>query len=142
MYINSSGGVVTSGLGIYDTMQYVQPPIATWCVGQACSMASLLLAAGSPGMRHSLPHSRIMIHQPHGGASRLKEKINEIYVKHTGLPLDKIAPMMERDKFMSAEEAKELGLIDSVLVSPPKVGNSDKESSTSSDNENDTKDKS
>ncbi|RXG71945.1 ATP-dependent Clp protease proteolytic subunit, mitochondrial [Armadillidium vulgare] len=156
MYINSSGGVVTSGLGIYDTMQYVQPPIATWCVGQACSMASLLLAAGSPGMRHSLPHSRIMIHQPHGGASgqatdiqiqaneiqRLKEKINEIYVKHTGLPLDKIAPMMERDKFMSADEAKELGLIDSVLVSPPKVGNSDKESSTSSDNENDTKDKS
>ncbi|KAB7495473.1 ATP-dependent Clp protease proteolytic subunit, mitochondrial [Armadillidium nasatum] len=167
MYINSSGGVVTSGLGIYDTMQYVQPPIATWCVGQACSMASLLLAAGSPGMRHSLPHSRIMIHQPHGGASvsimtslkpyegqatdiqiqaneiqRLKENINEIYVKHTGLPLDKIAPMMERDKFMSAEEAKELGLIDSVLVSPPKAGNSDKESSTSSDNENDTKDKS
>ncbi|MCL4145035.1 UNVERIFIED_CONTAM: hypothetical protein GTU68_045861 [Idotea baltica] len=104
MYINSPGGVVTAGLGIYDTMQYIQPPVATWCVGQACSMASLLLAAGSPGMRHSLPHSRIMIHQPHGGASgqatdiqiqaeeiqRLKDKINLIYVKHSGQPLDKI----------------------------------------------------
>merc|ERR1712212_1202476 len=133
MYINSPGGVVTAGLGIYDTMQYVQPPIATWCVGQACSMGSLLLCAGSHGMRHSLPHSRIMIHQPHGGASgqatdiqiqaeeiqRLKEKLNMIYVKHTGLPLETLAPMMERDKFMGAEEAKQLGLIDTVLVSPP-----------------------
>ncbi|XP_047489484.1 ATP-dependent Clp protease proteolytic subunit-like [Penaeus chinensis] len=136
MYINSPGGVVTSGLAIYDTMQYVQPPIATWCVGQACSMASLLLAAGSPGMRHSLPHSRIMVHQPHGGAQgqatdiqiqaeeilRLKERLNNLYVKHTGLPIEKIAPMMERDKFMGAEEAKEMGLVDEVLTSPPKVG--------------------
>lgn len=143
MYINSPGGVVTSGLGIYDTMQYVQPPIATWCVGQACSMASLLLAAGSPGMRHSLPHARIMIHQPHGGTQgqatdiqiqaeeilRLKEKLNHLYVKHTGLALEKIGPMMERDKFMSAEEAKVLGLIDEVLTSPPKVGDAASQSS-------------
>lgn len=136
MYINSPGGVVTAGLGIYDTMQYVQPPIATWCVGQACSMASLLLAAGSPGMRHSLPNARIMVHQPHGGAQgqatdiqiqaeeilRLKEKLNGLFVKHSGLPLEKLAPMMERDKFMSADEAKDLGLIDEVLASPPKAG--------------------
>lgn len=135
MYINSPGGVVTAGLGIYDTMQYVQPPIATWCVGQACSMASLLLAAGSPTMRHSLPHSRIMIHQPHGGAQgqatdiqiqaeeilRLKERLNQLYVKHTGTPIEEIAPMMERDKFMSADEAKELGLIDTVIANTPKV---------------------
>lgn len=136
MYINSPGGVVTAGLGIYDTMQYVQPPVATWCVGQACSMASLLLAAGSPGMRHSLPHARIMIHQPRGGAHgqatdiqiqaeeilRLKDSLNHLYVKHTGLTLEKIVPMMERDKFMSADEAKFIGLIDEVLTSPPKVG--------------------
>lgn len=138
MYINSPGGVVTAGLGIYDTMQYVQPPIATWCVGQACSMASLLLAAGSPGMRHSLPNARIMVHQPHGGAHgqatdiqiqaeeilRLKHKINHLLVKHSGLPIEKLGPMMERDKFMSADEAKDLGLIDEVLASPPKVGES------------------
>lgn len=136
MYINSPGGVVTSGLGIYDTMQYVQPPIATWCVGQACSMASLLLAAGTPGMRHSLPHARIMIHQPHGGAHgqatdiqiqaeeilRLKDRLTHLYVKHTGTVLEKIGPMMERDKFMDANDAKEIGLIDKVLTSPPKVG--------------------
>lgn len=136
MYINSPGGVVTAGLGIYDTMQYVQPPIATWCVGQACSMASLLLAAGTNGMRHSLPNARIMVHQPHGGAQgqatdiqiqaeeilRLKEKLNGLFVKHSGLSLEKLAPMMERDKFMSADEAKEMGLIDEVLTSPPKVG--------------------
>ncbi|KAK8400008.1 hypothetical protein O3P69_003004 [Scylla paramamosain] len=143
MYINSPGGVVTAGLGIYDTMQYVQPPIATWCVGQACSMASLLLAAGSPGMRHSLPNARIMVHQPHGGAQgqatdiqiqaeeilRLKEKLNGLFVKHSGLPLEKLAPMMERDKFMSADEAKDLGLIDEVLASPPKVGEKASQSS-------------
>ncbi|KAG0719411.1 ATP-dependent Clp protease proteolytic subunit, mitochondrial [Chionoecetes opilio] len=133
--IHFPGGVVTSGLGIYDTMQYVQPPIATWCVGQACSMASLLLAAGSHGMRHSLPHARIMTHQPHGGAQgqatdiqiqaeeilRLKDKLNGLYVKHSGQPLEILAPMMERDKFMTADEAKELGLIDEVLTRPPKV---------------------
>lgn len=104
MYINSPGGSVTAGLGIYDTMQYVLPPVATWCVGQACSMASLLLAAGTKGMRHSLPNARIMTHQPSGGVSgqatdiqiqaleilKLKKQINHLYVKHTGLDLEKI----------------------------------------------------
>lgn len=134
MYINSPGGSVTAGLGIYDTMQYCMPPIATWCVGQACSMASLLLAAGTPGMRHSLPNARIMIHQPSGGAQgqatdiqiqaeeiiKLKKQINSLYVKHTGLELDVIEKNMERDKFMSPFEAKDFGLIDKVLIRPPK----------------------
>jgi len=134
MYINSPGGSVTSGLGIYDTMQYILPPVATWCVGQACSMASLLLCAGSPGMRHCLPNSRIMIHQPsgqaHGQATdiqiqaeeilKLKKLINGLYVKHTGLSLEKIEGHMERDKFMNPVEAKEFGLIDKVLEQIPK----------------------
>jgi len=134
MYINSPGGSVTAGLGIYDTMQYVLPPIATWCVGQACSMASLLVAAGSPGMRYSLPNSRIMVHQPSGGASgqatdiqiqaeeimKLKRQINGLYVKHTGLLLETVEASMERDKFMSPVEAKEFGLIDKILEHPPK----------------------
>lgn len=135
MYINSPGGSVTSGLGIYDTMQYVLPPIATWCVGQACSMASLLLAAGEKGMRHSLPNSRIMIHQPSGGVKgqatdiqiqaeeiiNLKKQINGLYVKHTGLSLERIESSMERDKFMSPSMALEFGLIDKVLEHPPIV---------------------
>ncbi|XP_060526447.1 ATP-dependent Clp protease proteolytic subunit-like isoform X2 [Cylas formicarius] len=126
MYINSPGGSVTAGLGIYDTMQYILPPIATWCVGQACSMASLLLAAGSPGLRHSLPNARIMIHQPSGGAQgqatdiqiqaeeiiKIKKQINQLYVRHTGLELETIEKNMERDKFMSASEAQDFGLID------------------------------
>ncbi|EFX79078.1 hypothetical protein DAPPUDRAFT_231060 [Daphnia pulex] len=134
MYINSPGGSVTAGLGIYDTMQYVLPPIATWCVGQACSMASLLLASGSPGMRYSLPNSRIMIHQPSGGVQgqatdiqiqaeeimKLKKQINQLYGKHTGLQLSVIESNMERDKFMSPVEAKEFGLIDKILEHPPK----------------------
>ncbi|XP_971998.3 ATP-dependent Clp protease proteolytic subunit, mitochondrial [Tribolium castaneum] len=134
MYINSPGGSVTAGLGIYDTMQYILPPIATWCVGQAASMASLLLAAGSPGMRHSLPHARIMIHQPSGGAQgqatdikiqaeeilKLKSQINNLYVKHTGLALEKIERSMERDMFMSPVEAQSFGIIDKILTSPPK----------------------
>merc|ERR1712141_805516 len=134
MYINSPGGSVTAGLGIYDTMQYVLPPIATWCVGQACSMGSLLLAAGSPGMRHSLPNSRIMIHQPSGGASgqatdiqiqaeeiiKLKRQLNEIYVKHTGQDLSFIEQNMERDKFMSPAQARDFGLIDKILEHPNK----------------------
>lgn len=104
MYINSPGGVVTAGLGIYDTMQYVLPPVATWCVGQACSMASLLLAAGAPGMRHALPNARIMIHQPSGGVQgqatdiriqaeeilKLKSQINGLYAKHTGVEIQRI----------------------------------------------------
>ncbi|XP_044256379.1 ATP-dependent Clp protease proteolytic subunit-like [Tribolium madens] len=149
MYINSPGGSVTAGLGIYDTMQYILPPIATWCVGQAASMASLLLAAGSPGMRHSLPHARIMIHQPSGGAQgqatdikiqaeeilKLKSQINNLYVKHTGLPLEKIERSMERDMFMSPAEAQNFGIIDKILTSPPKnkVGGGEDEASASSD---------
>jgi ATP-dependent Clp protease, protease subunit len=135
MYINSPGGSVTSGLAIYDTMQYVKPPIATWCVGQACSMGSLLLAAGEPGMRHSLPNSRIMIHQPSGGAHgqatdiqiqaeeilKIKKKLTQIYVKHTEQPFDLLMSKMERDHFLDPEEAKQLGLIDSVLEHPPSV---------------------
>lgn len=133
MYINSPGGVVSSGLAIYDTMQYIVAPIATWCVGQACSMGSLLLTAGSSGMRYSLPNSRIMIHQPSGGISgqatdisihateilSLKKRLNELYSKHTGRDVSEIEPMMERDKFLSPDEAVSLGLIDQVLSSPP-----------------------
>lgn len=133
MYINSPGGHVTSGLAIYDTMQYIVAPIATWCVGQACSMGSLLLSAGQSGMRYSLPNSRIMVHQPSGGFSgtatdisihaaeilRLKKNLNAIYAKHTGLQENKVEEMLERDKFLSPEEAVSLGLIDQVLASPP-----------------------
>ncbi|CAK1583411.1 unnamed protein product [Parnassius mnemosyne] len=133
LYINSPGGNVTAGLGIYDTMQYITPPVATWCVGQACSMASLLLAAGAPGMRHALPNSRIMIHQPSGGVRgqatdiqiqaeeilKLKAQINALYVRHTGLQLERVQSSMERDCFMSPTEAKAFGLIDNVLEHPP-----------------------
>lgn len=133
MYINSPGGSVTAGLGIYDTMQYVLPPITTWCVGQACSMASLLLCAGTSGLRHSLPNSRIMIHQPSGSASGqatdiqiqaeeilfLKEKINNLYAKHTKQPLNVIQENMERDRFLTPEKAREFGLIDIILEHPP-----------------------
>lgn len=132
LYINSPGGSVTAGLGIYDTMQYILPPIATWCVGQACSMASLLLAAGTPGMRHSLPNARIMIHQPSGGVQgqatdiqiqaeeimKLKKQINLLYVRHTNQELALIERSIERDNFMSPDEAKKFGLIDKVLSKP------------------------
>lgn len=134
MYINSPGGSITAGLAIYDTMQYIHAPVATWCVGQACSMASLILAAGHATMRHSLPNARIMIHQPSGGVSgqatdiqiqaeeilKLKKQINDLYSKHTGLPIEKLFSSMERDKFMSPLEALEFGLIDKVLDTPPK----------------------
>lgn len=137
MYINSPGGVVTAGLAIYDTMQYILPPVATWCVGQACSMASLLLTAGTPGMRYSLPHSRVMIHQPHGQAAgqatdiqiqaeeilKLKKLINGLYAKHSGLELESIESYMERDKYLSPEEAKALGLIDNILSKPVNSNN-------------------
>jgi len=133
MYINSPGGLVTAGLGIYDTMQYILPPIATWCVGQAASMGSLLLTAGSPGMRHSLPNSRIMIHQPLGGTSgqatdimihaeeiiKTKKQLTQLYAKHTGQPMDLLMAKMERDTFMDPYQAKEFGLIDNVLEQPP-----------------------
>ncbi|APR98249.1 ATP-dependent Clp endopeptidase proteolytic subunit ClpP [Wolbachia endosymbiont of Folsomia candida] len=130
MYINSPGGVVTAGLSIYDTMQYIRPDISTLCIGQAASMGSLLLAAGTKGKRYSLPHSRIMIHQPSGGYQgqatdieihakeilRIKKKLNQIYEKHTGHSLKKIEAMMERDKFLDPIEAMELGLIDRVIA--------------------------
>lgn len=129
-YINSPGGVVTSGLAMYDTMQYIKPKVATICIGQACSMGSLLLAAGEPGMRYALPNARIMIHQPSGGARgqaadieiqareilKLRERLNNIYVKHTGQKLDKIETAMDRDNFMDADEAKKFGLIDHVYT--------------------------
>ena len=132
-YINSPGGIVTSGLAMYDTMQYIEPDVATICIGQAASMGSLLLAAGAPGKRFCLPNSRIMIHQPSGGYSgqatdieihaqeiiSLKKRLNEIYVKHTGQKLSAIEKSMERDNFMTAEKAKEFGLIDQVIDKRP-----------------------
>ncbi len=132
-YINSPGGVVTSGLAMYDTMQYIRPKVSTVCVGQAASMGSFLLMAGEPGMRYSLPNSRIMIHQPSGGARgqatdieiqareilRLRQRLNECYVKHTGQKLKVVEDAMERDNFMSADEAKTWGLIDHVVEKKP-----------------------
>ncbi|MEQ1790083.1 MAG: ATP-dependent Clp endopeptidase proteolytic subunit ClpP [Rickettsiales bacterium] len=129
MYINSPGGVVTSGLSIYDTMQYIRPKISTLCFGQAASMGSLLLTAGEPGQRYTLPNSRIMIHQPSGGFSgqatdieihareilSLKARLNQIYVKHTGQKLSHVEKNMERDNFMTAEMAKDFGLVDTII---------------------------
>src|SRR5881409_307008 len=129
MYINSPGGVVTSGLAIYDTMQFVRPAVSTLCVGQAASMASLLLAAGQKDMRFALPNSRIMLHQPSGGFQgqatdimlhaqeilNLKKRLNEIYVKHTGQPLQKIEDALERDYFLTGEMAMEWGVVDKVI---------------------------
>jgi ATP-dependent Clp protease protease subunit len=134
-YINSPGGIVTSGLAIYDTMQYIRPEVSTVCIGQAASMGSLLLTAGAKGKRFSLPHARIMMHQPSGGFQgqatdieihakeiiSLRERLNEIYAKHSGLDIKQIEDMIERDKFLSPEEAKELGLIDEVVTSRPVV---------------------
>src|SRR5947207_4197208 len=133
MYINSPGGVVTSGLAIYDTMQFVRPGISTLCIGQAASMGSLLLAAGEKGMRHALPNARIMLHQPSGGFQgqatdimlhaaeilALKKRLNEIYVKHTGQPLKKIEDALERDYFLTPDMAKEWGIIDKVVEKRP-----------------------
>jgi len=113
-YINSPGGVVTSGLAIYDTMQYIRSPVSTVCIGQAASMGSLLLAAGAHGKRFSLPNSRIMIHQ-----LALRARLNEIYVRHTGQPLEVISGAVERDKFLSPLEAKEFGLVDEVVEARP-----------------------
>ncbi|MEH6835514.1 MULTISPECIES: ATP-dependent Clp protease proteolytic subunit [Falsihalocynthiibacter] len=129
MYINSPGGVVTSGLSIYDTMQYIKPKVSTLCIGQAASMGSLLLAAGTKGMRYSLPNSRIMVHQPSGGyqgqatdilihaqeTQKLKDRLNGIYVKHTGQDMKTVVDGLERDNFMSAEEARDWGLIDEIV---------------------------
>ena len=129
LYINSPGGLVTAGLGIYDTMQYVKPDISTLCIGQAASMGSFLLAAGTKGKRFSLPNSRVMVHQPSAGfqgqvtdieihaneVSSLKKRLNEIYSKHTGKSVDEVKAALERDNFMTAEVAKEFGLIDEVV---------------------------
>lgn len=138
-YINSPGGVVTSGMAMYDTMQYIKPDVSTVCIGQAASMGSLLLAGGAAGQRYSLPNSRIMIHQPSGGARgqatdieiqakeilRLRENLNNIYVTHTGQKLATIEASMERDNFMSAEEAKTFGLIDHVVEQAPELPSDD-----------------
>ena len=133
-YINSPGGVVTSGLAIYDTMRYIRPNVSTVCIGQAASMGSLLLCAGAKGKRFALPNSRVMIHQPSGGAQgqasdieiqareilKLRERLNNMYVEHTGNALEKIEKAVDRDTFMSADEAKEFGLIDEVVFERPK----------------------
>jgi len=136
-YINSPGGIVTSGLAIYDTMQYVRCDISTVCLGQAASMGSLLLAAGAEGKRFSLPNARIMVHQPSGGAQgqasdieiqareilALRGRLNQIYVKHTKQPLERVEAAMERDYFMSPSEAQEFGLVDQVMADrPPREG--------------------
>ena len=132
-YINSPGGIVTSGLAMYDTMQYIKPDVATLCIGQAASMGSLLLAAGAAGKRFSLPNSRVMIHQPSGGfrgqasdieihaqeTMALKKRLNEIYSKHTGQKVSAIEKAMDRDNFMSPEKAKEFGLIDEIIEKRP-----------------------
>ncbi len=132
-YINSPGGVVTSGLAIYDTMQYIRPQVSTVCIGQAASMGSLLLTAGAKDKRFALPNARIMVHQPSGGFQgqatdieihareilALRARLNNIYVEHTGQPLDVIEQAMERDKFLNATDAKEFGLIDQVVASRP-----------------------
>ena len=139
-YINSPGGVVSAGLAIYDTMQYVRSPVSTVCIGQAASMGSLLLCAGAKDKRYALPNARIMVHQPSGGAQgqaadieiqareilALRHRLNEIYVKHTGQELATIERKLERDSFMSAEEARDFGLVDSVVENRPPVADPSK----------------
>lgn len=135
MYINSPGGVVTSGMAIYDTMQYIHSPVSTLCMGQACSMGSLLLTAGATGQRYALPNARVMVHQPSGGFQgqasdierhaqdiiKMKRRLNEIYVKHTGRDYETIERTLDRDHFMTAHEALEFGLIDRVIESHDEV---------------------
>jgi ATP-dependent Clp protease protease subunit len=132
-YINSPGGVVTSGLAIYDTMRYIRPNVSTVCIGQAASMGSLLLCAGTKGKRFALPNARIMIHQPSGGVQgqaadieihareilALRDRLNRIYAHHTGKPLEEIGPAMDRDRYMTPDEARQFGLIDEVVTSRP-----------------------
>ncbi|MBB3974417.1 ATP-dependent Clp protease protease subunit [Hansschlegelia beijingensis] len=139
LYINSPGGVVTSGLAIYDTMQYIRPPVATLCMGQAASMGSLLLTAGEKGMRGALPNARIMVHQPSGGFQgqasdierhaedivKIKRRLNEIYVKHCGRSYEEIDRTLDRDTFMTADMAREFGLIDQVFEKRPSEGEGD-----------------
>ena len=140
-YINSPGGIVTSGLAIYDTMQYINPPVSTVCIGQAASMGSLLLAAGATGKRYALPNARIMVHQPSGGAQgqatdieiqakeilSLRKRLNEIYVEHTGQKIDIIEQALERDRYMTPEDARDFGIVDEVVTKRPEAeeGNED-----------------
>ncbi|MBT6288710.1 MAG: ATP-dependent Clp protease proteolytic subunit [Rhodospirillaceae bacterium] len=149
-YINSPGGIVTSGLAIYDTMQYVRPAISTVCIGQAASMGSLLLAAGAPGQRFALPNSRIMVHQPSGGAQgqatdieiqareilALRARLNNIYVEHTGQELKDIETAVERDNFLSPQEAVEFGLIDEVVTKRPVEDDDGDQGGNGDDNDN------
>ncbi len=136
LYINSPGGVVSAGLAIYDTMQYIRPDVSTVCLGFAASMGSLLLTAGAPGKRYCLPNSRVMIHQPSGGVQgqatdieiqaqeilELRKRLNNIYVKHTGQDLDTVEQAVERDKYLSAEEARDFGIVDNVVEERPTPG--------------------
>jgi ATP-dependent Clp protease, protease subunit len=138
-YINSPGGVVTSGLAIYDTMQYIRPEVSTVCIGQAASMGSLLLAAGAEGKRYALPNARVMVHQPSGGAQgqatdieiqareilAIRERLNQIYAKHTGTDIEDIQNALERDRFMTPAEALEFGIIDEIVEDRPKPSDDD-----------------
>lgn len=140
IYINSPGGIVTSGLAIYDTMQYIKPDISTLCIGQAASMGSLLLTAGTKGLRFALPNARVMLHQPSGGAQgqasdieihareilAMRERLNNIYVEHTGQDIDTIKQALDRDNFLTAEDAKEFGLVDEVVLRRPDVPDEEK----------------
>jgi len=139
MYINSPGGVVTSGMAIYDTMQFVRPSVSTLCIGQAASMGSLLLAAGEEGKRYALPNARIMVHQPSGGFQgqasdielhakeilAMRERLNLVYAKHTGQPVKEIAKALDRDNFMTADDAREFGIIDEVITERDNVEDED-----------------
>jgi ATP-dependent Clp protease protease subunit len=141
-YINSPGGVVSAGLAIYDTMQYIRSPVSTVCIGQAASMGSLLLCAGAAGKRYSLPNARIMVHQPSGGAQGqatdieiqareillLRQRLNEIYMRHSGQPVEAIEAKLERDTYMSAHEARDFGLVDEVVENRPTSGDPDSKS--------------
>jgi len=138
-YINSPGGVVSAGLAVYDTMQYIRSPVSTVCIGQAASMGSLLLAAGARNKRYALPNARVMVHQPSGGAQgqaadieiqareilHLRKRLNEIYVQHTGQPIEAIVRKLERDTYMSADEARDFGIVDEVVTTRPVPGDSD-----------------
>ena len=136
LYINSPGGVVTAGMAIYDTMQFIRPPVSTLCIGQAASMGSLLLAAGEKGMRYCLPHTRVMVHQPSGGFSgqasdierhaediiKIKKRLNDLYVNHTGQSYNTIEKTLDRDYFMDSDEAKKFGIVDAVIASREESG--------------------
>ncbi len=152
MYINSPGGVVTSGMAIYDTMQFVRPPVSTLCIGQAASMGSLLLAAGEKGKRFALPNARIMVHQPSGGFQgqasdialhaeeilAMRERLNQVYAKHTGQAVKEIAKALERDNFMTADSAKEFGIIDEVISERENVDDDDNDKNKNKDKESET----